>query len=287
MIFDPPIFRPALFRTSLNGRIVGGSGYHPTASARIDAIYAAGGTCPVGSANAKLLLSNFIRAEETAGRWAKIMRLYIPGFGNAAANAIDIVGGTSGTFPVSGGVTHATGYIQGNGTTGYFDTGFIPSSSMVAGSACIAVLVKSTQLRDAFRSLAGVQNTVGPKLFRIATTSTNLLSSGFTNTTPPAFSSALADATGILISNFTSGNNTISQRKTSGFSTLSTNSTANTQSPPGSSVHLLSQNGDGVASAFSNAQIGALVIANGIGSPSDFSANLKTLWEGLFNLTLP
>ena len=237
--------------------------------------------------NAKYSIYNFIKLEKAASRWTSHKRIYLPIYNNSAASAVDMVSRLSGTFTGIGSVTHAAGYVQGDGTSGYFDSGFIPSSSMAAGSASMAVLVKSTQSRDSFRCLAGVQNTAGPKILRIGTTATNLLAAGFTNTTPPAFSFSLADATGILISNFTSGNNTVGQRKNSGFSALSSNSTINTQSPATSSVHMLAQNSDGVAGGFSNAQIGAFTISNGLASPADFTANLKTLWESLTGLTLP
>ena len=237
--------------------------------------------------NAKYSIYNFIKLEKAASRWTSHKRIYLPIYNNSAASAVDMVSRLSGTFTGIGSVTHAAGYVQGDGTSGYFDSGFIPSSSMAAGSASMAVLVKSTQSRDAFRCLAGVQNTIGPKLLRIGTTATNLLAAGFTNTAPPAFSFSLADATGILISNFTSGNNTFSQRKTAGFSALSSNSTTNTQAPATSSVYMLAQNADGSAGSFSNAQIGAFTISNGLASPADFTLNLKTLWESLTGLTLP
>ena len=278
-------------RMGLNSRQGGGSALDPDARLYIAAVETALGT-PIATAlpnatNPRRIISDFIKAEKAASRWSLHNRIYLPIYNNAAASAVDMVSRTSGTFTGIGSVTHAAGYVQGDGTSGYFDSGFIPSSSMAAGSASMAVLVKSTQSRDAFRCLAGVQNTIGPKLLRIGTTATNLLAAGFTNTAPPAFSFSLADATGILISNFTSGNNTFSQRKTAGFSALSSNSTTNTQAPATSSVYMLAQNADGSAGSFSNAQIGAFTISNGLASPADFTLNLKTLWESLTGLTLP
>jgi len=97
----------------LGGGMVGG--LDPSAKGYIDAVTAAGAT--VTSAQ-RGYINNFYKSAK-ADYYTSLKRLYLPIWGVAAANAIDMIGLTSGTFV--GGVTHASGYITGNGTTGYFN----------------------------------------------------------------------------------------------------------------------------------------------------------------------
>jgi hypothetical protein len=88
------------------------------AAAYIALIEAAGATVTDPQ---KTILSEFYTAAEAAGYYSSLKRLYFPIWGVAAANAIDMISLTSGTFV--GGVTHGTGYVEGNGSTGYFRAG--------------------------------------------------------------------------------------------------------------------------------------------------------------------
>jgi hypothetical protein len=63
-------------------------------------------------------INSFIEGEKIAGRWSNIKRFYLPIWGVAAANAIDMVARGSGTFV--GGVTHSARFFTTNGTTGAF-----------------------------------------------------------------------------------------------------------------------------------------------------------------------
>jgi hypothetical protein len=54
------------------------------------------------------------------GWYSELKRLYLPIWGAAGPNARCLVSTTSGTY--SGTVTHAAGYVQGNGSTGVFDS---------------------------------------------------------------------------------------------------------------------------------------------------------------------
>lgn len=65
-------------------------------------------------------LNAFVAGEKSASRWALHRRMYLPIWGNAAANAICMVSGASGSFV--GGISHAAGYWQSDGSTGYFNT---------------------------------------------------------------------------------------------------------------------------------------------------------------------
>jgi hypothetical protein len=88
----------------------------PDAKAYIDAVVAAGATVSGGQ---KRAINNFIVEEKAASRWTLHKRFYLPIWAVAAANAIDMVSRTSGTFV--GEVTHSAGYVAGDGSTGYFE----------------------------------------------------------------------------------------------------------------------------------------------------------------------
>lgn len=66
-------------------------------------------------------LDTFIRTGKSDGWYSSIKRMYLPIWAAAAPNAICMTSLTSGTF--NGTVTHAAGYVQGDGSTGYFDPG--------------------------------------------------------------------------------------------------------------------------------------------------------------------
>jgi hypothetical protein len=89
----------------------------PDAVSYIAAVRAAGGT--VSGAQATVI-SNFVILGKADGWFSSIKRFYLPIWGVAAANAICLKSLVSGTF--FGGVTHGTGFVRGNGTTGYFST---------------------------------------------------------------------------------------------------------------------------------------------------------------------
>jgi len=97
----------------LNG--IGVTGLDPNAKSYIDAVVAAGATVTPTQRNA---INAFVKSEKANSRWTMQKRLYLPIWGVAAPNAIDMVGLTSGSFV--GGVTHTAGYVTSNGTSGHF-----------------------------------------------------------------------------------------------------------------------------------------------------------------------
>lgn len=100
-----------------------GRGVDPSATRYIAAVRAAGATV---DSNQVGEINTFYKAAKTGGYYTSLKRLYLPIWGVAAANAIDMIGLTSGTF--NGGVTHGAGFVQSNGTTGWFDFGSNPAT---------------------------------------------------------------------------------------------------------------------------------------------------------------
>jgi hypothetical protein len=140
MLFGKGILNPAQLRAnSLVGTgIIGGlhpgkiPGLYPIesdpdAKAYINAVVAAGGTVSEGQRTA---INTFYKTGKADGWYSSLKRLYLPIWGVAAPNAICMTSLTSGTFV--GTVTHAAGYVQSDGSTGYFNTGV-----SLSGAGCL------------------------------------------------------------------------------------------------------------------------------------------------------
>jgi len=282
-------------RPALREAIMGGfETFHPTAVARIDAIITAGGIIPVGAATAKRLLSDFIIAEELAGRWSDMKRLYLPGFGNAAANAIDIVGGTSGTFPVSGGVTHATGYVQGNGSTGYFNFGVTPAAlGLTLSSAAVFALITQSPAGTAGENIVtAIDGSDTTKVLELSHQSTFMAFRANNVTAGSGTVNAIiarASQHGIIVGSRHGGNRRVIQRTTAGVNTVIDSTAADAGTMPVTGTLQAMRSAFGGGAAYSDGRYGAYGAGMGmtVAQAQAFSANLKTLWEGLFTLTLP
>jgi len=88
-------------------------------------------------------INRFVAAGKVSGWWGRIKNLYLPIWGNADANAVNLIDCSSGTFV--GGVTHNTGWSTGNGTNGRFDYGTSPSAiGCSPTSGCIFFLLPNT-----------------------------------------------------------------------------------------------------------------------------------------------
>ena len=104
------------------------SGYGTQAQAVIDEIELQGGA---PTDEEKDAIDQFF-TDIGVGGLALLKRLFVPVWADANANAVDWVspGTNSGTW--NGGVTHAAGYAQSNGTTGYLDFNVSPAGAGLA-----------------------------------------------------------------------------------------------------------------------------------------------------------
>lgn len=84
---------------------------------------------------------------KAASLWAKIHALYPFLGGNATAHALDLKNAYNGSF--AGTVTHNANGITGNGTTGYFNTGFAPSAVAAKDSFAAYVYCRTQSPTDA------------------------------------------------------------------------------------------------------------------------------------------
>jgi len=249
----------------------------PDAKSYIAAVRSAGGTVSGAQSNA---ISNFILAEKAASRWTDLKRFYLPIWGVAAANAIDMKALGSGTFV--GGVTHAAGYVRGNETTGYFDSNVSISGLGLTGSSLLwGALLNQANSTNIARGIVGAyeNETAGPYFGLQITTRIRMYDSASELTT-----AAVSD--GILLAGVESGNFVIRRRNTAGYSQLASTARSVTGTLPTRTICFMAIS---PLFWFSNSRNGAFFVSSGMSSANSeaFTLNLKTLWETCTGLTLP
>jgi hypothetical protein len=254
------------------------------ATAYISAIATAGASVTAAQRD---YINDFIRGEKIASRWASIKRFYLPIWGVAAANAICLRSLTSGTFV--GTVTHAAGYAQGDGTTGYLNTNtdFV-TQGLSASNGLLFALTNQDATVDLDAYIGAGSGALGETVLRHRTTpSVQALFVG--NTNPLTLTTT--SNTGIIAFSRSSGSRRLSLRKTGGITEASaifgdlgtirsTNVLAMAQNNTNSGVTLANP---------SNARFGAVGFGLGLSSAATdaFTLALKNLWEGTTGLTLP
>lgn len=254
------------------------------AKAYIDAVVAAGATVTATQRNA---INAFVKGGKIDGWWASMKRIYLPIWAIASPNAIDMVGRTSGTF--AGTVTHASGYVQGNGTTGFFRFNGTPSGlGLTLNSGFLFTLCNQSATADGVPVgvLVGATNRCS-----ITTGATSLGSEYTSLSTSISFAQTRANQNGVICFSRTASNSiTLYQRKTAGFSTLATNTVTETAASPVESVCAMARGRTAITQdSYFNGREGAYGL--GLGMPqtdvSNFTLALKTLWETCTGLILP
>ena len=262
----------------------------PDAAAYIAAVTAAGATVTGAQRTA---IDTFYLAAKAGGYYTSLKRLYLPIWGVAAANAIDMIGLTSGTF--NGGVTHGAGFVQGNGTTGNFSLGVAPSGlGITTASGSLFALVKQESALVGDRSFIGAMNSVATGIGQVQiyenvtvclAAVTRSVGGGLVNG-----GVTISNPVGVLVVNRNSATVIkIHKRTTSGFVSL-TGSTFSTADVTTSLITAMAVGTLGATNHFSDAQLG--VYGAGIKltddtTVSNFTLALKTLWETATGLTLP
>lgn len=251
--------------------------FDPDALAYIAAIEAQGATVTGAQ---KTAISDFVAAEKAASRWTGLKRFYLPVWGIAAANAICMKSLTSGTF--SGGVTHAAGYVEYNGTSGSFNANATAIFSD-ADNANYGFLAK-TPSTIAFSSYADFSDAAS--ICAASDPSTDILLGINTNDFGLLVSSPFAG--GIVACDITSGPaRKYYIRTNAGGNQVGTDNTALYSSTAAAAFPQLIASSVSVVSA-SDYQMGALWAATSYTNELPaFTLNIKTLWETVTNLTLP
>lgn len=265
----------------------GGKRLDSSASSYIKLIKAAGAT--VTSLQQKTI-NSFVVSEKVAGRWDSHKRLYLPIWGLASANAICLRTGLSGTFVNS--PTQGAGFVQGNGSTSYFNTGINPSSAGLTstnGSMFALVLTPDTRIDP--RMMLGARDNNSPATGECsiyqsnATVLTTIL--GRVPSVPVSTLTVIARA-GVLHSNRNASQGLLLSHRRASVS----RSTASTGTGAISTFNFSAMaitEGAG-RTLHTNAQLGAYGFGLGLSSNAEvdaFTLNLKTLWETCTGLTIP
>lgn len=271
--------------SSLGNSLVGGA--DANAKAYIAAVTATGTSV---SATQKNAINKFYKTAKTGGYYTSLKRLYLPIWASASANAIDLIGLTSGTFV--GGVTHNAGFVQGNGTTGYFNMNTTyPANSLTLSDASMFFIAKTVSLIN-FKAPMGA-GTTNPGDFYNQGSGTQIVTRWCSNTNALTGNSS---ALGIISFSRKSGTRNIWKRVTSGRSNIgtATNANAGTSVPVSSVFAFANNNTDSAPPAASPSnphpgEFGGYGFGLGLTDAQDanFSFDLKDLWEGTTGLTLP
>ena len=234
--------------------------------------------------NPKHKIYNFVTAEKAAGRWSLHKWLNLTIFNNSAASSIDMVARNVGQFALSG-VNHAAGYVQGDGSSGYFDTLINWNTFATVDNATIGTInLTGTTLTQRSSIGVGVTNATA---ISVASQSSMLV---------PQCSWAGAGVilgsigtNGIQMASRSGGITRMIRRSASGI-VEGTNSNVLTGTVANLPIALMARR-DAVSvwSQFSNAQIGGGIISLGMSSTqlAAYSLNLKNLYEGLTGIALP
>ena len=263
-------------------------GFDRLAARYIRAVESAGG---IVSGTQKNAINSFLKEGRVNGWLSSMRRIYLPIWGNAAANAICMVSRSSGTFV--GGVTHGAGFVQGNGSTGYFDFGVAPSTlGLSAGNSSACVLISQANVVATTTVHMGV-STSYPNYYGLAAPGNaqlKYISMAYNTTNGEIIGSLNGSAqVGILHGTKSAGVLNLSTRKTSGASVLASLTCPNVGNVPTTAINAMAAVVNGTRGSFSNARYGAWMAGLSMTQPNTdaFTLNLQTLWETCTGLTLP
>jgi parallel beta-helix repeat protein len=246
------------------------------AKAYSDAVAAAGATVTTAQ---RQLISQFVAGEKAASRWTTHKRLYMFGWASANANKIDMVTATAlGTWT---GVTHSAGFSQANGSTEYFSlNGAAGDFGLTNANCSISVVCYAGDTRNAYAAYMGQATSGNQAMTILEDESNNIEFYGF-----HGGSLDLAGPTGVILGTRNAfGNYQTYRRSASGLTTINYNANAGTATT--ATWEVWRRGADGLPS---NAKIGGAGVHTGMDSTAAtaYTAAMKTLWEGLYGLTLP
>jgi hypothetical protein len=254
------------------------------AYAYISAIRTAGATVTAAQRD---YINDFIRGEKIASRWDSIKRFYLPIWGVAAANAICLRSLTSGTF--FGTVTHASGYVSTDGSTGYFDSGATPSGDGIQlDSASVFLFITGASALAPQNSYYGGRSASATRWLNAGASAggaggvfTRLIDGNNNVVTK-------ADIRGIILGNRNSNSEYDTHHRTGSGETVNNFSSAST-TVPAMNMFAMAASLNNTASLFSSNSVffGAYGHGLGLNNGSGFTLALKNLWEGTTGLTLP
>lgn len=266
-----PHFRPAF----------AGIGLDPDALAYITAVENTGTSV---SANQKTAINSFFKQGKTDNWFSLMRRIYLPIWGLAAPNAIDMISNTSGTF--NGTVTHSAGFVKGDRSTGFFDLGTrMPTDGLTSDSGLLFCLVKVADTLTTGASMIGQTSSINNQLIRQSTSSN--IQARYSNASLSVNGGNAR--TGILTISSTSNTaRSFRRRLSSGVTSIATSSGESAFTLSSVNCFAMARNASGLSEP-TNAELGSYGYALGLSDSSAdaFTLALKTLWETCTTLNLP
>lgn len=256
-------------------------GFDPSAKAYINALVTAGATV---TGTQKKAIDTFYKTGKAEGWYGQLKRMFLPIWGIAAPNAIGMISGSSGTF--NGTVTHAAGYVQGDGSTGYFDFGSrMPTDGLTFDNGLLFSLCNQGPTTSG--GYIGVIAAANAQLIRAS--SSTAIQGRYTNNG----TSVLGDSNMSGILTFCSQANNLRsfrRRYSAGATSLATSSTETASfSLANLNCYAMARNSTGSLSEPSDARFGSYGYSMKMSDPDTdlFTLALKNLWETCTGLTLP
>jgi hypothetical protein len=257
----------------------------------ISAVETAGATVTSTQRNA---IDAFSKTGKSQGWISSLRRMYLPIWGAAAPNAIDMLTVTSGTFV--GGVTHSEGFIKGDNSTGYFNIGVNQTTCGIsASSAYYFVLAKAAPTSITARAFLGSgSGSTSDAMTLRAETASSIIARHYGTGTGQVSASSVTNNGIISFSRF-EGNRAIFQRRSSSRSVIAgPTAGANLGNTANSNIFVCASNNTNTGGAnspsnHSNAEIGMVGFGSGLSNAEDSSVTsaVKNLWETSTGLTLP
>ena len=175
--------------------------------------------------------------------------LYVPVWAGAGANAINwVTGQVDGSF--IGGITHAAGYFEGNGTTGYFSMAGSPSSfEQTADSAIVGFYTPTPALADE-RDVIASDGVSHLGLFEVVGATQRIFFDCFGNTAG-RIDTVSAPQEGLIMGNRKGTSRRIVVFDSGGSNLLASASNGDAGTVPTVDIYLGSRNNDGTADFFS------------------------------------
>lgn len=268
----------------------------PDAAAFISAVVAAGATV---SPTQRTAIDSFVTLGKSDGWFPSVKRFYLPIWGVAAANAVDLIERGSGTFIGGAGVTHSSGFVTFNGTTGAFrsDATITSLGSTASSHHTMALISDNPGTAADFRRYFGAYNsTDSTKDCEVIYRTNPRIDSRCSGTAGQILSPSIATnlQEGVLLQNKSGtaiGDHKIKLRKTSGLALDSLSLAINIVTPAASKMAWGARNSQlDVLQEFSNFSYGAMSVGVSIGGSTlqnTYLTRVKDLWEACTGLTLP
>jgi len=250
----------------------------------LEALQTAGASPTSTQANA---IRNFVRTGESAGWFSSLKRFYLPIWGAAGPNAIDLISRASGTF--NGSVTHGTGYVQGDGSTGYFDFGVSPDTlGLTVDGGSVFALVAQEDSRNVEAQFVGCTDSVNRRVY-LQQQSASLIQTTMYSASGASYNTVVNPDGAILSAVRSDSDRFIKVLQAIG---TTTNNYANTNTGATCVVNAFAMayndKGGGTAE-HTDARLGAYGLGLDFSETAadNYLAALQTLWETTTGLTLP